>query len=87
MTATIEKVTADPTFYFRNVQQNREELIVGSDNGNLIVIPESDWNQMNETINLLMDNLSVNSLLSGHSARENGIDTKKYSFEEVFHDL
>ena len=87
MVATIEKVISNPTFYFKNVQQNKEELIVGSDNGNLIIIPESDWNQMNETINLLVDKLSINSLVMGHLARENKEDIKKYSVSEVFYDL
>ena len=87
MIATLDKVVSNPAFYFSNVIQNNEELIVGSDNGNLIIIPESDWNQMNETINLLIDKLSINSLVMGHLARETQEDLKKYSISEIFYDL
>jgi hypothetical protein len=34
MIATFEKVSENAAFYFSNVLINREELIIGSDNGN-----------------------------------------------------
>jgi PHD/YefM family antitoxin component YafN of YafNO toxin-antitoxin module len=52
-------------------------LIIGSDNGNLILIPEDDWNQLNETMKLLLDSKSLVSLLDGQAARQNGYDIKK----------
>jgi PHD/YefM family antitoxin component YafN of YafNO toxin-antitoxin module len=87
MVATFEKVTENAAFYFANVIKNREELIIGSDSGNLIVIPEEDWNHMNETMKLLLDSKSLVSLLEGQAARLKGSDIKRYSVEEVFNEL
>ena len=87
MIATFEKVTENAAFYFANVLKNREELIIGSDNGNLILIPDDDWNQMIESMKLLLNSKSLVSLLDGQTARQNGSDIKKYSVEEVFDEL
>ena len=87
MIATLEKISGNLAGYLNNVLINREELLVSTINGNLIIIPEDDWNHINETLKLFEDKKSLKALLDGHNARNLNIEHKTYSFEEVFDDL
>jgi len=84
MVATLNMVSANPDFYLSSVLKNREELIIGTDSENLVIVPESDWNNMKETINLLLDKKSLISLIEGHYSKDNSTEIKKYDLEEVF---
>ncbi|MBM2814880.1 MAG: Antitoxin [Ignavibacteria bacterium] len=87
MVATIENLSVNIAGYFNNVLANKENLLVSTDNGNLIVIPEDDWEQMNETINLIRDKKSLEALLDGIDSRKQGLKSHSYSQEEIFDDL
>ena len=87
MVSTINLVSENPAKYFSNVLKNNEELIVRTDSGNIVILPESYWNQMNETLKLILDKKSLQSLLEGHLSKDNNTEIKKFSVEEVFHDL
>jgi len=87
MIATLNMVSANPDFYLNSVLKNRDELIISTDSENLVIVPESDWNNMKEKIDLLLDKKSLKSLLEGHYAKDNSTEIKKYDLEEVFNCL
>jgi PHD/YefM family antitoxin component YafN of YafNO toxin-antitoxin module len=87
MVTTLDRIIEKPEFYFLNVLKNNEELIVDSKLGNFVVVPENDWNQMNETINLVNDKISLKSLIEGKLLRNSGETPKHYTIEEIFNDL
>lgn len=84
---TLEKLNLNIDNYFISAINNNEELLITSDYGNLVMINENEWNRINETLNLLSDKISLNSLLISHKERENGIEPESYSINEVFSDL
>jgi len=87
MIVSIDSVSKNPEQYFRNVLTSSENLLVSSENGNLIVTREEDWNQLNETLRLLSDHKSLQSLLEGINARKSNSEITKYTLEDVFSGL
>lgn len=87
MQVTLDNVTKDPNYYFRSVLAGAENIIVSTEQGNLLITREEDWNQLNETIRLLTDKKSLKSLVEGINSRQTGASIKSYSFEEVFSGL
>ena len=51
------------------------------------MLPQEDYESMQETLRLLMDKNSLRALLDGHNVREKGLIPKSYSVEDVFSDL
>ncbi|MCX6146127.1 MAG: hypothetical protein NTW25_02600 [Candidatus Kapabacteria bacterium] len=84
---TLEKLNLNIDNYFLSAINNNEELLITSDYGNLVMINENEWNRINETLNLLSDKISLNSLLISHKERENGIEPESYSINEVFSEI
>jgi PHD/YefM family antitoxin component YafN of YafNO toxin-antitoxin module len=87
MVTTLDRIIEKPEFYLLNVLKNNEELIVDSKLGNFVVVPENDWNQMNETLKLLNDKVALKALIEGKSLRNAGHVPDGYSIEEIFNDL
>lgn len=50
--------------------QNQEETIVVTDTGNVVIVEETEWNSMLETIKLFQDKKSLAALLEGIEARK-----------------
>jgi PHD/YefM family antitoxin component YafN of YafNO toxin-antitoxin module len=87
MIATVKQISENAEKYFSNVLKNNSELIIGSSGGNVVVVSETEWNQLNETVRLLTDKISLKSLFDGYQARLDNSEIRHYSIEEVFHDL
>ncbi len=87
MQITLDNVTQNPNYYFNSVLTGTENLIVASENGNLVITREEDWNQLNETLKLLLDKKSLQSLLEGINSRQTNTPIKSYSIEDVFSGL
>jgi len=64
-----------------------EEVNISSENGAIIMMPEVDYESMQETLRLLADKKSLMALLNSHERRNNQEDITSYSVEEVFSDL
>lgn len=68
MIATVKQISENAEKYFSNVLKNNKELVIGASGGNVVVVPETEWNHLNETIRLLTDKISLKSLLEGQQA-------------------
>ncbi|MDT3739718.1 MAG: hypothetical protein RO257_09470 [Candidatus Kapabacteria bacterium] len=87
MVATIKQFSENAEYYLSSVLKNNKELIIDSAGGNVVLVTEDEWNQLNETVRLLKDDISMKALLEGQQARANNLEVKKYSIEEVFNNL
>ncbi|MGK5094817.1 hypothetical protein WDW89_22755 [Deltaproteobacteria bacterium TL4] len=66
---------------------NSEETLIVSEEGTVVMIDQHEWENMQETIKLLRDPISLNALLEGQKARDEGKVQESVSVEEAFHDL
>jgi len=66
---------------------NNEETFIVSDQGSVVLIPETEWNAIQDTIKLFRDKKSLKALLLGHRKRRKGLKSKGKTIEEAFYDL
>jgi PHD/YefM family antitoxin component YafN of YafNO toxin-antitoxin module len=59
MVATIKQFSENIDFYLSSVVKQDRELIIDSINGNAVLVSEDNWNQLNETVKLLGDKISM----------------------------
>ena len=83
---TLQQASADLDQVIARAVCEQEEAAIVSDNGTVFLIPQEEFESMQETLRLLSDKRSLNALLEGHSRRETGqlIDSPSI---ELFHDL
>ncbi len=86
-TARISEYRSNLSSFHKSVLDNHEPLrIVGGSRGDVIVVPAGDYESLQETINILKDRATMNSLL------ENRVDYYNNSVEgqdihEAFNDV
>jgi len=66
---------------------SHEKVVISSDRGNLVIIPENEWEQLQETLKLFKDKVALEALLKGHKIRDNGGKPDGKTISEVFDDL
>ena len=86
-TITIEQARQDLVSHINYTLNTHEEINISSPGGAIVMIPEDDYESMQETLRLLSDKKSLRALLDGHHTRDNKQALKAYSVEEVFSDL
>ena len=63
--------------------QNKEEILIKTGNGSVVLVNKKDWDGIQETLLLLKDKKALSSLLKGHEMRDSGIVPGK-NVNEVF---
>jgi len=86
-TVTIEQASIDLISMIDYSLKTREEINIATKNGAVIILPQEDYEAMQETLRLLMDKRSFQALIDGQKERLEGRIPKSYSFEEIFNDL
>ncbi|MBL0721952.1 MAG: type II toxin-antitoxin system Phd/YefM family antitoxin [Sulfurovum sp.] len=86
-TITLEQANQDLVSHINYTLQTHEEVNIASSNGAIVMIPQNDYESMQETLRLLADKKSLKALLDGHEAQDAHKKSKTYSIEEVFSDL
>jgi len=64
-----------------------DEVNIASDQGAVIMIPQEDYDAMQETLRLLSDKQSLKALLDSHETRKKGENPQSYSIKDIFGDL
>ncbi|MFH1955124.1 MAG: hypothetical protein ABIL06_26350 [Pseudomonadota bacterium] len=67
--------------------RDKEEAVIASDEGAVVIVDESEWFQIKETLRLLSDKESLTSLLESHAIRERGEKPEGITPEEAFKDV
>jgi len=86
-TVTLESAQREFVHLINQCLDNREELNIASSRGAVILIPEDDYEAMQETLRLLCDKKSLKALLESHFKRDEGKLSKTWSMQEVFADV
>ncbi len=86
-TVTIEQAMTDLINMIKDSLKTREEISIATNDGAVIILPQEDYESMQETLKLLMDKKSLRALLKAQNEREDGIIPKSYDVEDVFDDL
>ena len=64
--------------------KDKDETIIATDEGSVVVIDESEWSQIKETLRLLTDKGSLAALIESHAIRDEGGIPEGMSPEEAF---
>ncbi len=73
ITTRVSEYRSHLSGFHRQVLQDREPLLVsGSNQGDVVVIAADDYELLHETINVLKDHATLNSLLQSRSMVEEG---------------
>lgn len=86
-TITLEQANKDLISHINYTLTTHEEVNISSSNGAIIMIPQTDYESMQETLRLLADKKSLKALLDSHEDRDNNSSIKSYSIAEVFSDI
>lgn len=86
-TITINKAIKELPKLIEKIIEDHEELVIASDKGAIIMIDQSEWDSMQETIRLLKDKKSLSALLESHRMRDEKINPQSKIIDEVFSDL
>jgi len=86
-TIALKNIENNFSALFDSVIQNRDELTVVSESGSVVIIEQNDWNRIQETLNLLRDNKSLECLLEGHKLRDAGLAPNSKTTDQAFNDL
>ena len=84
---TMEKARKELSSIIAMTVRNRDETVIVSEKGSVVLVEEGEWESIKETLNLLNDEKSLSALLTGQSLRESGKTPEGKSVEEVFSDV
>ena len=86
-TITSAQAATDLDAVIRKTIQGHDETIISSEEGAVVMIDESEWMTVKETLRLLSDKESLAALLESHAARNRGERPEGISPEEAFKDV
>ena len=70
-----------------NTIKDKNETIIATDEGSVVVLDESEWSHIKETLRLLSDKHSLSALIESHADRDRGKRPVGISPEEAFKDV
>jgi len=62
-----------------------DETVIVSDFGSVVLIEQTEWESIQETLRLLNDRRSLKALLESHRSRDEGKKIESKSVEEAFY--
>ena len=86
-TITIDTASQDLKNIVIKTIRDREETIIATDEGSVVILDESEWSHIKETLRLLSDKDSLVALMESHSIRDRGGVPEGISPEEAFKDV
>ena len=86
-TVTLEHAITNLESIIQNTIRDHDETIIASREGSVVVIDESEWSNIKETLRLLSDKESLTALLESHAIRDRGGKPVGLSAEEILGDV
>ena len=71
-TITLDQAIDNLESIIQKTISDHEETIIASKEGSVVVIDESEWSNIKETLRLLSDKESLAALLDSHAIRDRG---------------
>lgn len=84
---TVQQASQNFPDVIANTINNVDETIIVSDQGAVVMVAESYWESIQETLRLLQDKHSLKALLEGHRLRAAGRSVAAKTIDEAFSDL
>ncbi len=86
-TITVDQAASDLKAIILRAIRDHDETVIASSEGAVVLVDETEWSNIKETLRLLSDKESLAALLESHAARDrgeklDGVDSKK-AFNDV----
>ena len=86
-TITFDIASRDLKSVILKAIKDKDETIIATDEGSVVILDESEWSHIKETLRLLNDKDSLVALIESHAIRDKGGKPEGLDPEEAFHDL
>ena len=86
-TVTLKQADRDLKGIIRRAIQDKDETVIASDEGAVVILDELEWSTIKETLRLLSDKQSLAALLECHVSRDRGERPAGITAEEAFKDV
>ena len=83
-TVTLDQAVSDLKAIILRTISDRDETVISSKEGAVVVLDEREWSNIKETLRLLADKESLAALLESHAIRDRGEKPEGMSPEEAF---
>ena len=83
-TVTLDQALSDLKAIILRTISDRDETVISSKEGAVVVLDEREWSNIKETLRLLADKESLAALLESHAIRDRGEKPEGMSPEEAF---
>ncbi len=84
---TLQQASANLGHIISQAVCSHEAAGIVSDSGAVVLIPQEEFESMQEMLRLVGDHRSLRALLAGHARRDAGHQPDLPSIEQIFHDL
>jgi len=84
---TLQQAAADLGHVISRAVCSHEAAAIVSDSGSVVLIPQEEFESMQEMLRLVGDQRSLRALLASHARRDAGCQPEVPSIEQIFHDL
>ena len=86
-TVTLDQAGADLKAIIQQTIRDKDETVIASSDGAVVVLDENEWLNIKETFRLFTDKQSLSALIESHAIRERGEKPKGITPEEAFKDV
>jgi PHD/YefM family antitoxin component YafN of YafNO toxin-antitoxin module len=86
-TITFNQASKDLGGVIKKTIDDKDETIISTDDGAVVILDEGEWSHMKETLRLLSDKDALTSLLESHAIRAKGKRPAGINFEKAFADV
>jgi len=86
-TITFNQASQDLKGVIKKTIDDKDETIIATDDGSVVILDECEWSHMKETLRLLSDKDALTSLLESHAIRAKGKRPAGINFEKAFADV
>ncbi len=86
-TITFDQASENLKSIIRNTIKDKDETVIATDEGSVVVLDEREWSHIKETLRLLSDKDSLVALIESHAIREKGERPAGIGPEEAFKDV
>ena len=86
-TITLDMAARDLKSVILKAVRDKDETIIATNEGSVVILDEGEWSHMKETLRLLSDKESLAALIGSHSVRDQGGTPEGIAPEDAFKDL
>ena len=86
-TITLDMASRDLKSIIMRAVKDKDETIIATNEGSVVILDESEWSHIKETLRLLSDKESLAALIGSHAIRDQGGRPEGINPEEAFRDV